>query len=600
MRSRIRFTINTFECILSRAALMAAVLAVSCAGPSTPPSHATSKSHRISGTILDSAGAPAPRVAVVITNSSADEIASTETDARGRFSLDVVEPRFALASATNREWVYVPDLDGKRTDLRVKLRADCTRFRGKIELDDPAPRPRVSSIRIGGFDKDVYTLFPINVATDLSFEACLPPREYYVTFPDSIANRTVLARVPPVAGVLELHAATRKHVTAVPARPVDLAGRSRGEMIAHLPRDIRVLGLAESNHGTLEFYEERTDLAIELARRHRYLLIMLEAGFGEALLMDDYVKGADVAIADALKATGYWMWRSKEVIAALDELRAYNLGVPASDQISIAGIDVQTTKGALAELRRQGGGAVSEPELALLSRLHEQDGKKWAEFSADDKELVRSALTRLASMRDTSALGSITNRQALAARSILLRLDLLEQGDYWNRSRTRDAGMARMASEVLALMPQSRATLWAHIFHLSREFVVGAPTMGTHLAASLGGAYQVWALLALEGAARARSAKRDGQIVAHELPPRPDYLVEAVLWRSGRAHGLAVSYWTLPREKSSRDSWLRGLRLIRAFGGRFTEHREPFELFDLASLDGFVLFKRVSPTAALE
>jgi erythromycin esterase len=577
-----------------------AALAVSCTKPSTHSLQTTSKSHKVSGAILDSAGNPAPRATVVITNSSADEIASTETDGLGRFSLDVTETKFSLASATNREWIYIPDLGDKRTDLRVKLRTDCISFRGNIELDDPLPHPGIKSIRIGGFDKDVYGLFPISVAMDLSFEACLPPKEYYITFLDNIANRTVLTKVPPATGVLKVHAATRKHVTTVPARPLDIGARNRSEVVAHLSKSIRVIGLGESNHGTAEFYEERTDLAIELARRHRYLLIMLEAGYGEALLMDDYIKGADVAIEDALKATGYWMWRSKEVIAALDKLRSYNLGVPASDQISIAGIDVQTTKGALAELARQRSGDVSESELAILSRLQEQDGKKWAELSAEDKGLVRSILARVAATRDAKGLGSMTNRKALAARAILLRLEWLDQGDYWNRSRTRDAGMARMASEVLSVVPHSKGTLWGHISHLSREFAVGAPTMGTHLGVSLGDAYQVWALLAFEGAARARSSKRGGEVVAHVLPPPPDYLLEAVLWHSGRASDLAVSYWSLPQGKTSRDNWLRGLRLIRDFGGRFPEHREPFELYDLASLDGFVLFKRVNPTTALE
>jgi erythromycin esterase-like protein len=213
---------------------------------------------------------------------------------------------------------------------------------------------------------------------------------------------------------------------------------------------------------------------------------------------------------------------------------------------------------------------------------------------------IRTTLARVAATRDAKGLGSTTNRQALAARSILLRLEWLDQDDYWNRSRTRDAGMARMASEVLSVVPQTKGTLWGHISHLSREFAVGAPTMGTHLGGSLGDAYQVWALLAFEGAARARSSKRGGEVVAHVLPPPPDYLLEAVLWRSGRAHDLAVSYWSLSQGKSSRDTWLRGLRLIRDFGGRFPEHREPFELYDLASLDGFVLFKRVNPTAPLE
>jgi erythromycin esterase len=573
------------------------IFLLSCTGRQFEPLKPEAHLYRISGTVVASDGRPASRAIVIITNlPKVDEIALARTDSTGRFVLETSEATVSLAVATRREWAFVPNVMIGKQDLPVHLSNQCSVFRGQVELDDPLS-VAIDILRIGGFDTQVRGLFGVDVAADYSFEACLPAGEYYITLPSGFAERTILTMVPPI-GRLDVRAVTEKYATTLPTSPLDIAGAPQTTMVANLQHAVRILGLGESNHGSAEYTDERIDLSIALARQHRFSLIMIEAGYGEVLPLDDYIKGANIAVVEAIEGLGVWMWRTKSFLAAIEKLRVYNVGIPASDQISIMGIDIQRTKGAVAELMRHKN-VLSPSDLNALQQLEDERGKKWLNFAPDDKTATRRRLEQFAATRDRDGPGSRTNRIALAARSILLRLDLLEQHGFWNSERARDKHMAQMAQEGLSLDPRLRATLWAHVGHLSREFVVGAATMGEHLAAWLGHGYQVWALLGVEGAIRARSTKHNGEIVDHILPVPPAYTVEAVLSRGADEAKLDISYWDLRHKRAHASDWLRGLRWLRGIGAVFPDQRPPLDLYDLTSLDGIVLFRHVSPTVPL-
>jgi erythromycin esterase-like protein len=578
------------------ALLPLSVFFFTCCGHQVTSSNPGAHLRRISGTVSTSDGRPAPRAIVIITSlPNIDEIAFARTDPLGKFVLETSEVNVSLAVATGGGWAFVPDVKAGNENLSIQLSNQCSQLRGQVDLDDPLP-VSIDVLRIGGFEAQVLGLFGVQVAADYSFEVCLPPGEYYINLPSGFTQRTILTMVPSV-GRLRVHAATQKYATTPPAFPLEISGELQSTAIAKLQRSVRILGLGESNHGTAEYTDERVELSIALARQYEFLVVMIEAGYGEVLPLDDYIRGANIAVVDAIEGLGVWMWRTKSFLAAVEKLKAYNATVSASDQIRIMGIDVQRTKGAVAELIRYQN-QLSTLELNALQQLEEERGKKWLSFAPEVKAAMRQRLELLAAARDGNGPGSPANRAALAARSILLRLELLEQHGFWNQERARDKGMAQMAREALALDPRLRATLWAHVGHLAREFVVGAPTMGQHLAAWLGDGYKVWALLGLEGAIRARSPKHKGEVIDHILPMPPVYTLEAVLSRAG-GYKLDISYWDLRHQRARGSGWLRGLRWLRGIGAVFPDHREPLGLYDLTSLDGVVLFRHVSPTVPL-
>lgn len=151
-----------------------------------------------------------------------------------------------------------------------------------------------------------------------------------------------------------------------------------------------------------------------------------------------------------------------------------------------------------------------------------------------------------------------------------------------------------MVLEVLAVEPQSRATLWAHLGHLGREYVIGLRPAGSHLTAALGDAYRVYALLAVGGSTRAWDNKRVIGVVAGSMSAPPAHSLEAML--DARSGGAQVTYWTFARAAGEAARWLKGIRALRQFGAVFASEGNDFTYWDLQRLDGAILFRSVTPT----
>jgi erythromycin esterase len=559
------------------------------------PMQTASAIYQLSGRVLTSDGRPTANAVVIVTNvATTDEVGLARTDSEGRFDVRSPVARVALTAATPRGWAFLPKLEIGLQQISIRLSSDCHLLRGRVALDDPPPAPRIDVLRIGRLGDDVGDMFGASVDSGHRFEACLPQAEYYLTFPPAFAERTILTAVP-APSPLVARSVSRRSLETPPQSALGVPTQTQAEFVADLPNSIRVLGLGETNHGTHEFTRERTRLAIALARRHQFTLLMIEAGYGEVLALDDYVQGGNVAIDNAIGAVGYWIWNTRTLRDSLDELREYNRTARPGQKITIQGIDMQSTAGAIANLLASVT-TFSDADRKLLLRLAENKGAQWAELVPDDRMAIRRTLEQVATDRDAGSLGSLRNRTALSARSLLLRFKRLEEQEFWNQTRMRDEGMAQLAREILALAPEARATVWAHLSHVAREFVVGAPTMGHHLAATLGSRYQVYGLLTTGGAALARHARKELGVVAHTLPTPPPYSLESALLRGAPGSVSDVTYWTFGRAGPAGKRWLEGLHWVQFFGSMYPANNLPFHVLDLTTFDGAILFRKVTPS----
>ena len=150
-----------------------------------------------------------------------------------------------------------------------------------------------------------------------------------------------------------------------------------------------------------------------------------------------------------------------------------------------------------------------------------------------------------------------------------------------------------MAIDILATDPRSRATLWAHLGHLARDYAVGDPPMGSYLASEFGDAYRVYALLAVRGASRAWDMKGEVGVIVQPLRPvAPGGLESVLASRTGDAH---VTYFTFADASGEVARWLKGVHLLRSFGSAFIGEWEN-GYWNLEGIDGAILFDTVSPT----
>jgi hypothetical protein len=74
----------------------------------------------------------------------------------------------------------------------------------------------------------------------------------------------------------------------------------------------------------------------------------------------------------------------------------------------------------------------------------------------------------------------------------------------------------------------------------------------------------------------------------------PEDSVEAVLFNR---RGVApVTYWEFASTRGEAAQWLNGLHRLCEFGAVHPGDKNVFVLWDLKSIDGVVLFDRVTPT----
>lgn len=550
---------------------------------------ATTKPHFV-GRVLREDGRPAAGAVIVVTDPiKGDVLSMVRATQDGTFATSLQRGIYGVTATDAEQSVYLPSADGKSRLVDVRLDANCHRFEGRIRTESRLPQGSVIQLRrVSNLAGDI---FGAALDEDGTFRACVPAAMYGIRPPDGFVTRNVYVEIP-FARKFEYRTEPRQVTDRIPTDMSGITPDSLDAFVDTFPATTKVLGLGESNHGTREFYEERTALTKRLAESHGFRLLILEAGYGETLALDDYVNGANIDVERAVQELGYWIYDTKTFLQTLAEIRAYNAPLAANKRIHIMGIDVQNTTGVIKQLRQPGTG-LSPSESASLEKFVADRGKAWTTLTPAERTVFRAALGRVAATPRNGGVSSKVNRTVLAAKSLLFRFDMWEATDVSELANTRDAAMARMVLDVLAGEPQARATLWAHLAHVAREYSVDAGTMGAHLAAALGDSYHVYALLALAGSARAWDRKQEVGVIASTLQAPPEYGLEAVL--AARSAGAPITYWTFARATGEAVRWLKGMHALRTFGSAFMGPLE-IEYWNLRAFDGVILFQSVSPT----
>ena len=124
-------------------------------------------------------------------------------------------------------------------------------------------------------------------------------------------------------------------VTA-PVVPEPLSGTALDDLAATIAAEATIAGIGESTRFAHETFDVRDQIFRRLAQHHGFRGLALQDNATVAAKLDAYVTGGDGTAASALD--GAWRpWRTTEAAAALDWIRAFNLGHP-DDPIRIFGV----------------------------------------------------------------------------------------------------------------------------------------------------------------------------------------------------------------------------------------------------------------------
>ncbi|GAA4639129.1 erythromycin esterase family protein [Actinoallomurus vinaceus] len=269
---------------------------------------------------------------------------------------------------------------------------------------------------------------------------------------------------------------------------------------------VRVVGLGEATHGTREFFQLKHRLLEFLVTEMGFSVLAMEASASAGQAVDAYVRHGTGNAAEVLTGLGFWTWRTQEVLAMLEWMRAYNHGRPEKDKVGFVGIDPQRCGDSIAALEA----FLRETAPERIEDLHATLGvlRTAAPGSRPDPErhLVREAedLLEFVRIEDPDATEAIRHAGVVVKAADLVTRPRRHEDPEQTVFAARDRYMADAVGELLG-DPSAQVVLWAHNGHIAKgRYSGGVPAMGSHLRARYGDAYYALGLLFGRGAFRAR------------------------------------------------------------------------------------------------
>jgi erythromycin esterase-like protein len=237
----------------------------------------------------------------------------------------------------------------------------------------------------------------------------------------------------------------------------------------------RVVSLGEGTHGTAEFFRMKHRLLRVLVEEMGFTAFGIEASFPDSEPINDYVLHGRGDARRALAGQGFWTWRTEEVLAMVEWMRAYNAA--HGPVLSFRGFDMQHPLTAMdlviAYLQRVDRAAAAQAEQLYAPYRPYADWPTVGNYRtapADIRAPIRAGVAEVADMlnRERTRYEAASSARAFADASRHARTVVQAEALY-SGTGDRDAFMAENALWLLDQAgPGARIALWAHNGHVQR------------------------------------------------------------------------------------------------------------------------------------
>ena len=257
-----------------------------------------------------------------------------------------------------------------------------------------------------------------------------------------------------------------------------------------LPVNISVLAAGESTHGTREFFTSKVNLFKYLVKNHGFRVFLLEAGYGECLVINEYIHSDyQVDIPALVKSMGYWVWSEQSFVDLIVYMREYNKEHP-NDPLYFMGFDMQRTANSYKALSE----ALPEIDSSFIEEL---SSFAWLSENRSARKAGKrkyNACIRLLSewqRRLENPNAQKNDEMMLYHLEVLIQFCKLEKEKYG--FALRDEFMAKNIIALQKILFNKRCFVWAHNMHISKKRSQKV-VMGNILEKELGNNYYALAL----------------------------------------------------------------------------------------------------------
>lgn len=143
-----------------------------------------------------------------------------------------------------------------------------------------------------------------------------------------------------------------------------------------VPDDVLVVGLGEASHGVKEYQEMKAEVFQALVQNNGCRTFVIETDFGSALKVDAYIHGGEGTAGEAAAQIGFRIYRTKEMEALLEWMRAYNETAAEGEDLHFYGMDMQwadDSKEYVFNILEQVDPGVSAEHAEALAFLNDED-----------------------------------------------------------------------------------------------------------------------------------------------------------------------------------------------------------------------------------
>ena len=499
-------------------------------------------------------------VAAIPFGSTTQEIAArTVSDASGHFRLSGLKPHTygVTATATGHTGglnINIKVAAGAAQHADVAMGGDGYLVSGRIvdaTTGQPIDKATLFAGRVSDVDGDAF----LSDVAGGKFAVRLPRAGY--TLYALVPNRpTAYRQIPPgapadpvilpvergwPAGPAPAAVVDWVRTHAVPLSTVE-AGHGFADLapLAPIIGDARVVGLGEATHGTREFFQLKHRLLEWLVAERGFTQFAIEASMPECEDLNQFVLTGKGDPQKLLAGVYFWTWNTEEVLALVQWMRKWNEN-PKHPRVQFYGFDMQypalASKRALAYVARVAPGevaALSAPIVGLTNPL-DNDDLPMAPPAAKKAALdgAHALVRRFDAARAEWSARTSDKEWALARQHARIAEQFAESLVAPDGGRlVRDQAMAENIAWILEREPNAKMVAWAQNFHIGRDHIGGAATMGGELGRRLKHQYVNVGFVFDQGGFRARDADAEGLLRAFTLPPAPEGSLDHTLAES--------------------------------------------------------------------
>ncbi len=371
----------------------------------------------------------------------------------------------------------------------------------------------------------------------------------------------------------------------------------------------QVIALGEASHGTHEFYSAKTEIIKYLVQQQQVKVVALETDFCgieeiNAFVQNKFDNSANTDPRFTALYGMYGIYRTAETYDLVKWLKAYNSDKPASEKVSISGLDMQDpyyiTKSILEDVKDI---AIDSADLKLLQKIKDdywsaKELKITKATQASYDNLIAN-LNRIAAIRNEDTANSLFKRHLrLLEQTFALR----GQPMATYRSR-RDEYLAENAFWLLNNRSNnvSKMVIWAHNGHISYSGDQKLKRLGYHLKEKLGHAYFALALTFDEGDVRIYDFKgKPKGYKSFPYPPATRKNAIEYLLSKCRDSNFLIDFKGISADQSIMDE-LNKYQYMRVIGAEYLKGEQNifFKTPILSSFDGILFFRRTTAALAL-